>query len=74
VALEDSQSNETLIGVNIIIPELQTGTVTNEYGFYSARFTYEIQISYLGFKTISETLELTSDLKKNYKLEEVRKV
>ncbi|WP_179006751.1 TonB-dependent receptor [Winogradskyella forsetii] len=71
--ITDILSNETLIGVNIIIPELQTGTVTNEYGFYSITLpsgTYDIQISYLGFKTISETLELNDNVTKNYKLEE----
>ncbi|WP_179349715.1 TonB-dependent receptor [Winogradskyella pacifica] len=69
----DNQSNETLIGVNIIIPEQQTGTVTNEYGFYSITLpagTYVVQVSYLGFKTISETLVLNSNLTKNYKLDE----
>ncbi|WP_458626183.1 TonB-dependent receptor [Winogradskyella sp. PC D3.3] len=69
----DNQSNETLIGVNIIIPDQQTGTVTNEYGFYSITLpsgTYDIQISYLGFKTITETLELNANLTKNYQLEE----
>lgn len=67
----DSLSNETLIGVNIIIPELQSGAVTNEYGFYSITIpagTYKIQVSYLGFKTISETIVLNSNLSKNYKL------
>ena len=71
--INDNSSNETLIGVNIIIPELQTGTVTNEYGFYSITLpsgTYDIQIRYLGYKSISETLVLTNDLTKNYKLEE----
>ncbi|WP_418639006.1 TonB-dependent receptor [Winogradskyella sp.] len=69
----DILSNETLIGVNIIIPELQTGSVTNEYGFYSITLpegSYTIQISYLGFKTISETITLTNNLTKNYQLEE----
>jgi len=69
----DVLSNETLIGVNIIIPELQTGSVTNEYGFYSITLpegSYTIQISYLGFKTISETITLTNNLTKNYQLEE----
>ncbi|NRD23375.1 TonB-dependent receptor [Winogradskyella litoriviva] len=71
--ITDSSSNETLIGVNIIIPELQTGTITNEYGFYSITLpsgNYEIQISYIGFTTITETLELTANLTKNYRLEE----
>jgi len=71
--ITDSQSNETLIGVNIIIPEIQSGTVTNEYGFYSITLpsnTYKIQISYLGYKTVSETIQLTSDVSKNFKLVE----
>lgn len=71
--ITDSQSNETLIGVNIIIPDLQTGTVTNEYGFYSITIpsgTYNIQISYLGYKTISETIVFNSNTSKNYKLTE----
>lgn len=71
--ITDSQSNETLIGVNIIVPELQSGTVTNEYGFYSLTFpagTYEIQISYLGYKPISVTIVLTANLSKNFKLVE----
>ena len=71
--ITDSQSNETLIGVNIIIPEIQSGTVTNEYGFYSITLpsnTYKIQISYLGYRTVSETIQLTSDVSKNFKLVE----
>jgi hypothetical protein len=71
--ITDSQSNETLIGVNIIIPEIQSGTITNEYGFYSITLpkgSYKIQISYLGYKTISETVILNEDITKNYKLTE----
>ncbi|WP_299117181.1 TonB-dependent receptor [uncultured Winogradskyella sp.] len=71
--ITDSQSNETLIGVNIIIPEIQSGTMTNEYGFYSITLpegTYNIQISYLGFKTISETIILNNDMIKSFKLTE----
>ncbi|MBF8151388.1 TonB-dependent receptor [Winogradskyella sp. F6397] len=71
--ISDINSNESLIGVNVILPELQTGAVTNEYGFYSITLpegTYVIQISYLGYKTISETITLNSNLNKNYKLKE----
>ena len=53
--ISNINSNETLIGVNIIFPELQTGTTTNEYGFYSITLpkgNYNIQVSYLGFNTI----------------------
>lgn len=70
-SIRDDSSNETLIGVNIIVPDLQTGTVTNEYGFYSLSLpsgTYNVQISYLGYQTISETIVLDKDITKNYKL------
>ncbi|WP_339625919.1 TonB-dependent receptor [uncultured Winogradskyella sp.] len=72
-AITDNTSNETLIGVNILIPDIQSGTITNEYGFYSITLpkgTYKLTISYLGFKTITETIILTSNQTKNYKLEE----
>lgn len=71
--ISDKESNETLIGVTIIFPELQTGTVTNEYGFYSITLpkgTYVLQISYLGYRTISETLVLSDNLQQNFQLEE----
>lgn len=67
----DAKSNETLIGVNITIPELKTGITTNEYGFYSITLPkgiYKIQITYLGFQTIEETINLNQNTKKNFNL------
>lgn len=69
----DTNTTETLIGVNVVFPELQSGTVTNEYGFYSITLeegTYQLQISYLGYTTINQTLELNGDKTINFKLEE----
>ncbi|WP_299050733.1 TonB-dependent receptor [uncultured Polaribacter sp.] len=69
----DDSSNETLIGVSIYFPEANAGTTTNEYGFYSITLpegNYQIQISYLGFSTITETIELNQKITKNYKLKE----
>lgn len=71
--ITDSRTNETLIGVNIIISDLQTGTVTNEYGFYSITLPsgkHTVQVSYLGYKTISEIIKLDSALTENFKLTE----
>ena len=71
--ISEASSNETLIGVNIIFPELQTGTVTNEYGFYSITIpegTYAILISYVGFKDIRTTITLDKNISKNFSLEE----
>ncbi|MFK8061207.1 MAG: TonB-dependent receptor [Polaribacter sp.] len=69
----DNSNNETLIGVSIFFPELNSGTTTNEYGFYSLTLpkgTYKIQVSYLGFTTVLETIELDKKLTKNFKLKE----
>tara|TARA_R110002020_G_scaffold222413_2_gene431181 strand:+ start:341546 stop:343957 length:2412 start_codon:yes stop_codon:yes gene_type:complete len=69
----ESASNETLISVNVIVPELNTGAVTNEYGFYSITLpkgTYKIVVSYLGFSDITETITLDNNITKNFSLEE----
>jgi len=71
--ITDKQTTETLIGVNVIIPEIKNGSTSNEYGFYSITLDegiYKVQISYLGFKTITQTIELNSDKTINFKLEE----
>ena len=69
--ISEATSNETLIGVNILVPELQTGTTTNEYGFYSITLpegSYNIIISYIGFENIEETLVLSENITKDYSL------
>ncbi len=71
--IQEATSNETLISVNIIIPELQTGTTTNEYGFYSITLPegeYKVIISYIGFSDVVETINLSQNITKNYSLEE----
>ena len=69
----EEESNETLIGVNILFPELKTGTTTNEYGFYSITIptgTYRVTISYMGFNEINESIILNKNITKNYSLTE----
>ena len=65
----EASSNETLIGVTIAVPELRTGVVTNEYGFYSITLPegeYQIQVSYLGFQDIVQTITLAENQKLNF--------
>ena len=67
----DSKTNETLIGVNINIPELKAGTTTNEYGFYSITIpkgNYTIQVSYISFQTLEQNINLDKNSKFNFKL------
>lgn len=69
--ISDGNSNETLIGVNLFIPELKAGVTTNEYGFYSLTIPkgkYSIQISYLGYNGIEEQIQLDQNAKTNFKL------
>ncbi|WP_298778706.1 TonB-dependent receptor [uncultured Polaribacter sp.] len=69
----DQSNNETLIGVSLYLPEINAGTTTNEYGFYSITIpegVYKIQVNYLGYKTIIETIELNKKTTKNFNLTE----
>ncbi|ARV05341.1 collagen-binding protein [Polaribacter sp. SA4-10] len=67
----DQSNNETLIGVSIYFTELNTGTTTNEYGFYSITIpkgTYKVQVNYLGFTSSIETINLQEKTTKNFSL------
>ncbi|GAA4278565.1 TonB-dependent receptor [Aquimarina mytili] len=71
--ISEQSSNETLIGVNVIFPEIGKGVVTNEYGFYSITLpqgNYKLQISYLGFKDLIQEINLNEDKKLNFQLSE----
>ncbi|QAA81191.1 TonB-dependent receptor [Aequorivita sp. H23M31] len=71
--VSEEETGETLMGVNILVSPLQTGTVTNQYGFYSItlpRGQYEITISTLGFATQQFTIDLQENIKKNFTLSE----
>lgn len=69
--ISDARTNETLIGVNLFIPEIKAGITTNEYGFYSITIpngNYTIQVSFIGYETISEIIVLDKTQKKNFSL------
>ena len=71
--ITDQNSGESMIGVSVIIKELNTGNITNEYGFYSItvpKGSYTIQLSYLGYETYKEIIQLDSSIRKNFSLKE----
>ncbi len=71
--ISEASSNETLIGVTIAVPELKTGVITNEYGFYSITLPegdYRIQVSSLGFKDVVQSITLDQNLKLNIQMVE----
>jgi len=69
--ISEVDTGETLIGVNVIIPSLQTGTVTNQYGYYSITLPkgdYEIVYSSIGFATKKIEISLFDNTKKDLAL------
>lgn len=64
----DAESGETLMGANILISELQTGTVSNQYGFYSITLpkgNYEIVYSIVGYASQNFKINLDQNIKKD---------
>jgi len=62
--VKEKGSGELLIGVNIYIKGTQTGTVSNNYGFYSLSIpSQELNLvySYVGFMTQNKHFTLRSD-------------
>ncbi|MCD4747656.1 MAG: TonB-dependent receptor, partial [Bacteroidales bacterium] len=63
--IKDKNSGEDLLGATIYIKEIETGTTTNFYGFYSVTLpagTYNFVISYIGYETFEKSIELISDI------------
>ena len=71
--ISNKNNGETLLGVNIIIKELNKGTVSNEYGFYSLsvpKGNYTIVYRYLGYKTVEESINVVKAISLNIQLKE----
>ena len=67
----DAFTGEVLIGATIFIPGLQTGAITNAYGYFSftyAKGSYAAQVSYIGYQVKTLTLSDTSSEKMNIAL------
>ena len=71
--VKDKKTGEALIGASIKVDgSLSTGTVTNEYGFYSLTLssgTYKFMVEYVGFAAKSITVNLASSLHEDIFLE-----
>ncbi len=71
--ITESSSNENLIGVTLVVPELRNGVTTNEYGFYSITLPegeYDIRVTSLGYQDIVRTISLNQNLKINFQMAE----
>ncbi len=66
--LRDVSNGEALIGASVMLKELQTGTSSNAFGFYSItvpKGIYTVTYSFIGYKDIVKQLELSSPFQDN---------
>lgn len=63
-AVTDAQSGESLPGVNVFVPSLNRGAVTDADGQYAlllAAGTYDIRFSSVGYRSFTATVTMSSD-------------
>lgn len=71
--VKDANNGEELIGVTVYIQQLNAGTTTNGYGFYSITLPpgqYDVQFTYIGFKSQVIQLDLRQNEARNIQLED----
>jgi hypothetical protein len=71
--VKDKNTGEALIGATVLIKNLQTGAVTNPFGFFSmtlAKGTYTLNCSFVGYKEFTTTVDLVTSIKQDIKLTE----
>ena len=69
--IRDNKTGEELIGVSVVIKENGKGAITNEYGFFSLTLppaTYTVSVKYLGYTTVTQTIDLSTSQKLNLEL------
>lgn len=69
--VKDSLNGEALIGAYVTLPEINTGCVTNAYGFFSITLLpkkYNVRIVYLGYSPKTISISLTSNIVENIEL------
>ena len=65
--IEDEKTGEVLVGATIMVDQINAGTSSNGYGYFSLELeegSYELTISYLGYQRTKQQI----DLKKNERL------
>ena len=71
--VEDEQSKERLIGVNVYLKGTQHGTTTNTYGFYSLTVPageYTLVSSYIGYSNTNQPVNVDRDLEIDFTIQE----
>ena len=69
--VNDAETGEVLIGATVYVNELNSGTITNSYGFYSLTLEegeYNIDFRYIGYESSSTEIDLVSNQKLDIEL------
>jgi outer membrane receptor for ferrienterochelin and colicin len=70
--IKEKGSSELMIGASIAVPALKSGTISNNYGFYSLTLpegNYQIVVSYIGYSPKAFSIDLTQNIEMNIVLE-----
>ncbi|MBE9468805.1 MAG: TonB-dependent receptor [Bacteroidetes bacterium] len=63
--ITDASTSKALAGANVVIVETNTGTITNTDGIYKfeklKKGTYNLSVSFIGYKKINKKLSITED-------------
>ena len=72
--ITDKLNNEPLAGATIFIPDLETGTITNESGFYEIKnlpkSKFLIQVKFIGYAQITQFIDLSDQTDYDFALEQ----
>jgi iron complex outermembrane recepter protein len=70
----DEKTGEVVAGATIYIPELKTGAIANENGIYYIddlpKATFIVQVSFLGYKSDVEKIDLSTTTIRNFVMEQ----
>ncbi len=67
--VRDAATGEELIGANVFVKKLGSGTITNKFGYYSLTLPaseYQVSYSYVGYGSVSKTIDLLADTDHQY--------
>lgn len=68
----DAANGEAMIGASVFVQELNTGTTTNEYGYYSITIpaaNYVLKFSYLGYSVVAKEVVLDKNIRLDVELQ-----
>ncbi len=62
--VRDAGTGEELIGANVFVKKLSSGSITNQYGYYSLTLApgmYSLTYSYIGYTAMEKMIDLNAD-------------